>query len=70
MVEPSGATRSVDVKACPRCGFDHKARTFFRHTDANGADVHPLWYALCPETADPLMLVKDRAGKEKVVKID
>jgi hypothetical protein len=60
----------VDVKACPRCGLDHKGQTFYHHTGPHGTEVNPPWYTFCPETADPLALVKDGKDGEKVVKID
>lgn len=63
-------TRTGDVTNCPQCGLDHGTRTFFRKKDGTGADSHPLWYTFCPEEANPIALVLDKEGKEKIVAIN
>jgi len=63
-------SRDIEVTSCPQCGLDHGTRTLFHHKDASRADVHPLWYAFCPETADPIALVLDKDGNEKIVAIN
>lgn len=62
--------RRVDVKACPRCGEDHDALPFWANRDAFGVLVKsPPYYAYCPETADPLALMPDKEGNEKVIRV-
>ena len=50
---------------CPRCYEDHEALPFWSSERNPGR----LW-ALCPVEADPLILVEDRDGKEKIVAIE
>jgi hypothetical protein len=66
----SAPEKTIDVESCAACGEDHPALPFWRNLDSASVPSHPEWIGMCPEEGEPLAVLEDLEGKEKVVAVD